>query len=61
MHDNLNACSMHKQNVKKANKTAEIDGSCRSVGHASEERSKLGLAQEGGVNFACAAMRLRGR
>ena len=34
--DNLNTCSMRKQNVKKANKTAEVDASCDVICYASE-------------------------
>ena len=40
MEDNLTICSMRKQNVNKANKTAEIDASCHVVGYASETQSK---------------------
>ena len=37
LQDNLTTCSMHEQNVKKAESTtAQIDASCHVVGYASE-------------------------
>ena len=59
MHDNLNTCSMHKQNVKKANKTTELYASCRAV-----TKVTLGIAkldQNSGYKFGLARTDLKKR